>query len=89
MRYCIGKVPIEQKETMRDYLKAHGETVSRVRGNGPRPSRSYHQSLPLDMATHCRLYVNEKHGRWQDNWQWLRCDLVGWVNGKPRVRVIG
>lgn len=32
----------------------------KLQGRGPRPSRRFHQSLPLSMATHADVYVYDR-----------------------------
>lgn len=33
----------------------------KLQGRGPRPSRKYHQSLPLSMATSADVYIYDRH----------------------------
>ena len=33
----------------------------KLQARGPRPSRRYHQSLPLDMGTHFDIYVYNRY----------------------------
>ena len=61
VRMVEGKVAPEDQAfvtELRAAVKSEGQNMYvKLQGRGPRPSRRYHQSLPLGMATSADVYV--------------------------------
>jgi len=88
--YAIFRVPIGDKERMRDHLKSHGERIRYVKGQLPANHegnkgawKRFPYGPPLSESTHCRFYLNYDGG-----WGWPKADFIQWEgSGKPRIRI--